>query len=492
MIALKDIAAATTVLNWTGPKDATVQAIVFDSRKAVEGTLFVAVKGTRADGHDFIDQVIAQGCTAIVTERELTAAGSTEGNVGVTQLVVPNTAKALGELAHAFYGNPSGQIVLVGVTGTNGKTTVTTLLHKLYMNLGYKTGLLSTVVNLIGNEEVPATHTTPDPVALNALLADMVEQGCTHCFMEVSSHAVDQHRIAGLQFAGGAFTNITHDHLDYHKTFKAYIEAKQRFFDGLPKDAFALTNADDRNGMIMVQNTKATVSTYAMKSHADYMVKVLENSFSGLVLTINGKEIWTRLIGDFNAYNLTTVFGISQLLGNDATEVLTVLSRLESVDGRFQFTQSQGGITAIVDYAHTPDALLNVLKTIENIRTRNEQVITVVGCGGDRDALKRPEMARIACEYSDKVVLTSDNPRTEDPQAILNEMEAGVEPHQFMKSLSILDREQAIKTAVSLAQPNDIVLIAGKGHEKYQEINGVKYPFDDFALVETYFTKLNK
>lgn len=486
MIRLDDIATATSVSSWQGPQDAAVSAIVFDSRKAVAGTLFVAIKGTKADGHDFIPQVLGQGCTAIVVSRETTVPA------GVTAITVPDTAKALGELAHAFYGNPSEQLILVGITGTNGKTTCTTLLHKLYTNLGYKAGLLSTVVNLIGEEQIPSTHTTPDPVALNALLADMVSQGCSHCFMEVSSHAVDQHRIAGLVFKGGAFTNITHDHLDYHVTFKAYIAAKKAFFDGLPKGAFALVNIDDRNGNIMVQNTKATVSTYAMKSHADFMVKVLENSFGGLVLTINGTEVWTRLIGDFNAYNLTAVFGITQLLGEDATEVLTVLSRLESVDGRFQFTQSTGGITAIVDYAHTPDALLNVLKTIENIRTRNEQVITVVGCGGDRDTLKRPEMAKIACELSDKVILTSDNPRTEDPKAILEDMEKGVEAQHFMKVLSILDRDQAIKTAVSLARPKDIILVAGKGHEKYQEINGVKHPFDDFQLVGEYFTKLNK
>lgn len=486
MKQLHDIATATAIEQWIGPKDTTVSAIVFDSRKAAPGTVFVAMKGTRSDGHDFLQQVMEQGCTAIVTDHVV------ETPANVTQLVVADTGKALGELAHAFYGNPSHDIVLVGITGTNGKTTCTTLLHRLYMNLGYKTGLLSTVVNKIGDEEVPSTHTTPDPVALNALLADMVAQGCSHCFMEVSSHAVSQHRIAGLRFTGGAFTNITHDHLDYHGTFKAYIQAKQGFFDGLEKTAFALTNADDKNGMIMVQNSKATISTYAMKSHADFMVKVLENGFGGLVLTINGTEVWTRLIGDFNAYNLVTVFGITQLLGEDKTEVLTVLSCLESVDGRFQFLRSKGGVTGIVDYAHTPDALLNVLKTIENIRTRNEQVITVVGCGGDRDALKRPEMARIACEYSDKVILTSDNPRSEDPQAILSEMETGVEAHQFMKVLSILDRDQAIKTAVSLAQPNDIILVAGKGHEKYQEIKGVKYPFDDFQLVETYFEKLNK
>jgi UDP-N-acetylmuramoyl-L-alanyl-D-glutamate--2,6-diaminopimelate ligase len=486
MIRLDDIATATAVTEWLGPRDVAVASIVFDSRKAGPDTLFVAIRGTQADGHNYLQQVLAQGCVAVVTDHIV------EMPEGVTQIVVPDTAKALGELAHAFYGSPSEQLTLVGITGTNGKTTCTTLLHRLYTQLGYKVGLLSTVVNKIGEEEIPSTHTTPNPVELNALLAEMVSLGCSHCFMEVSSHAVDQHRIAGLQFKVGAFTNITHDHLDYHKTFRAYIDAKKAFFDGLPKGACALTNADDKNGMVMVQNTKAAVSTYAMRSHADFMVKVLENSFSGLVLTINGTEVWTRLIGDFNAYNLVTIFGITQLLGDDATEVLTELSRLESVDGRFQFTQSSGGITAIVDYAHTPDALENVLKTIENIRTRNEQVITVVGCGGDRDALKRPEMARIACELSDKVILTSDNPRSEEPQAILDDMEKGVEPQHFMKVLSILDRDQAIKTAVSLAQPKDIILVAGKGHEKYQEIKGVKHPFDDFQLVATYFNKLNK
>jgi UDP-N-acetylmuramoyl-L-alanyl-D-glutamate--2,6-diaminopimelate ligase len=486
MKQLKELAQATIVAKWIGPTEVEIFALVADSRKAVSDTAFIAVKGTKVDAHDFIPQVIAQGCKCIVAEKEV------EVPHDVTLLVVPSSSKALGELAHAFYDFPSRDLTLVGITGTNGKTTTTTLLHKLYTQLGFKVGLISTVVNLIGEEKIPSTHTTPDPIALNALLADMVNEGCSHCFMEVSSHAVDQHRIAGLEFKGAAFTNITHDHLDYHGTFKAYIEAKKGFFDGLKKGAFALVNVDDKNGLVMVQNTKAKIATYAMKSHADFMVKVLENSFSGLLLTINGTELWTRLIGDFNAYNLATVFGISQLLGEDKTEVLTVLSKLESVDGRFQFTRSTAGITAIVDYAHTPDALENVLKTIENIRTRNEQVITVVGCGGDRDALKRPEMASIACEMSDKVILTSDNPRTEDPQSILSQMEAGVGAHQSMKVLSILDREQAIKTAVALAQPEDIILIAGKGHEKYQEINGVKHPFDDFEIVENYFTKLNK
>ncbi len=486
MIQLKEIAIATEVKSWIGNQEVTIHSLVADSRKAVQGTAFVAVKGTRVDGHSFLNQVIEQGCAVVVVETKYDLPAH------VTQLVVADTALALGELAHAFYGYPSRQIELVGITGTNGKTTTTTLLHHLYTKLGYKVGLLSTVVNLIGEEAIPSTHTTPDPISLNALLADMVAQGCSYCFMEVSSHAVSQHRIAGLEFKGAAFTNITHDHLDYHGTFKAYIEAKKAFFDGLPKSSFALVNTDDRNGMVMVQNTKAQVSTFALKTAADYKVKVLENSFNGLLLTINGTELWTRLIGDFNAYNLGLVYGVSQLLGSDRTEVLTVLSQLESVDGRFQFTQTKSGITAIVDYAHTPDALENVLKTIENIRTRNEQVITVVGCGGDRDALKRPEMAKIACDFSNRVILTSDNPRTEDPQAILEQMEAGVEAHQTQKVLSILDRKQAIKTAVSMASPGDIILVAGKGHEKYQEINGVKHPFDDYALVKEFLETMNK
>lgn len=488
MRALTDITKEVQVKQWVGPSadEQSVRALAMDSRQAASGSLFAAIRGTKVDAHDFVPQVVEQGCTVVLVDRPM------ELSEHVTQIVVENTAEALGFIAHAFYGYPSRDLKLVGITGTNGKTTTTTLLHKLYGKLGYKAGLLSTVVNLIGDEAVPATHTTPNPIELNRLLADMVAQGCSHCFMEVSSHAVSQHRITGLEFTGAAFTNITHDHLDYHGTFKAYIEAKKGFFDMLPKTAFALVNVDDKNGMVMVQNTKAKVATYALKSHADFMVKVLENSFSGLLLTVNGQECWTKLIGDFNAYNVATVFGISQLLGNEATEVLTILSSLDAVEGRFQFTQSKGKITAIVDYAHTPDALLNVLKTIENIRTRNEQVITVVGCGGDRDTTKRPEMARIACEMSNKIILTSDNPRTEDPAQILRDMEAGVEAHQTMKVLTIQDREQAIKTAVSLAQPGDILLIAGKGHEKYQEINGVKHPFDDFALVENYFDKLQK
>lgn len=483
---LSEITKATTVASWTGPVDARVSEIVSDSRLAKDGTLFVAVVGTKTDAHDFISQVIKQGCKAIVVSKPVNVPEH------VTCIVVADTSIALGELAHSFYDYPSHSLTLIGITGTNGKTTTTTLLHRLYTQLGYKVGLISTVVNLIGDEKIPATHTTPDPISLNKLMAEMVNQGCTYCFMEVSSHAVAQHRIAGLKFKVAAFTNITHDHLDYHGTFKAYIDAKKMFFDDLDKDAFALINADDKNGMVMVQNTPAKVSTFGLKTMADFKVKVLENSFGGLLLTLNGTELWTKLIGDFNAYNMVTIYGISQLLGSDTTEVLTILSNLESVDGRFQFVRSTTGITAIIDYAHTPDALENVLKTIENIRTRNEQVITVVGCGGDRDAAKRPEMARIACEFSDKVILTSDNPRTEDPSSIIKQMEQGVEAQHYMKVLSILERDQAIKTAVSMANPQDIILIAGKGHEKYQEINGVKHPFDDLEIVNDYLNKMMK
>lgn len=484
MKTVKELIASLSAVQVFGNLDASVRALTSDSRKAGAEVLFAALKGTKVDGHDFVAQVVAAGCDLVLVERQLDLPAS------VTQIVVADTAEALGVVAHAFYNHPSTQLTLVGVTGTNGKTTTTTLLFNLYRKLGYHVGLISTVVNRIGDEVIPSTHTTPDPIALNHLLAQMVESGCSYCFMEVSSHAVVQHRIAGLQFKGAAFTNITHDHLDYHGTFKEYIKAKKGFFDGLSKDAFALVNVDDKNGLIMTQNTAAKVSTYALKTAADFKVKVLENSFTGLLLTINGTELWSRLIGDFNAYNLALVYGVSQLLGSDSTEVLTVLSQLESVDGRFEFIR-HNNITSIVDYAHTPDALENVLTTIQSLRTRNESVITVVGCGGDRDAMKRPEMARIACDLSDKVILTSDNPRTEDPQAIINDMEKGVEAHQTRKVLSILDRKQAIKTAVSFAQPGDIILVAGKGHEKYQEINGVRHDFDDLAILNEFFNQLN-
>ena len=486
MKTLKDILSGVTVLSTNGSVDVNVNAIVFDSRKATEGTAFVAIKGTAVDGHSFIDGVIEKGCTVIIAEHEVKVPSN------VTLIVTDNSSKALALMATNFYNHPSEKLKLVGITGTNGKSTTTTLLFNLFMKLGYKSGLLSTVVNKIGSRDIPSTHTTPDPVALNELLNEMVEEGCTHCFMEVSSHAIHQHRISGLIFAGGVFTNITHDHLDYHATFKEYIRVKKSFFDELPSSAFALSNGDDKNGMVMMQNTKASKHTFALKSPADFKVKVLENQFSGLVLNLCGTEVWSKLIGDFNAYNLVTVYAVSELLGEEKLEILTALSALESVDGRFQYTTSNGGITAIVDYAHTPDALENVLKTISSIRTRNEDVYTVVGCGGDRDKLKRPTMAAIACELSDKVIITSDNPRSEDPNTIIEEMMVGVEGQHFKKTLSIVDREQAIKTAVSMAQKGDIILIAGKGHEKYQDIKGVKHHFDDMELVTELFNKLEK
>ena len=475
-----------TILKQSGSLDVQVSEIVFDSRNAKKGSAFVAVKGVSADGHDFIPKVIEAGCSVIISENEVDVPAN------VTLIITDNSSKALALMANNFYDEPSKKLKLVGVTGTNGKTTTTTLLFNLYTKLGYHCGLLSTVVNKIGDKNIPSTHTTPDPVSLNALLAQMVNEGCSHCFMEVSSHAIHQHRITGLSFVGGVFTNITHDHLDYHKTFAEYITVKKAFFDNLGKDAFALTNVDDKNGMVMLQNTAASKHSYSLKSPADFKVKVVENQFSGLVLNINGIEIWTRLIGDFNAYNLLAVYSVSQLLGEDSTEVLTAISTLESVEGRFQYFQSDTGIIAIVDYAHTPDALENVLKTIANIRTKNETVYTVIGCGGDRDKTKRPEMAAIACERSDKVILTSDNPRSEDPNTILDEMMDGVEGQYFKKTLSILDRAQAIKTAVSMAEKGDIILVAGKGHEKYQEIKGVKHDFDDMLITKDLFKKLEK
>lgn len=481
-----DIIKGLTILKQSGSLDVQVSEIVFDSRNANKCSVFVAVKGVIADGHDYIPKVIEAGCSVIVSENVVAVP------VNVTLIVTDNSSKALALMANNFYDEPSKKLKLVGVTGTNGKTTTTTLLFNLYTKLGYHCGLLSTVVNKIGNKNIPSTHTTPDPVSLNALLAQMVNEGCSHCFMEVSSHAIHQHRITGLSFVGGVFTNITHDHLDYHKTFAEYITVKKAFFDNLGKEAFALTNVDDKNGMVMLQNTAASKHSYSLKSPADFKVKVVENQFSGLVLNINGIEIWTRLIGDFNAYNLLAVYSVSQLLGEDSTEVLTAISTLESVEGRFQYFHSDTGITAIVDYAHTPDALENVLKTIANIRTKNETVYTVIGCGGDRDKTKRPEMAAIACERSDKVILTSDNPRSEDPNTILDEMMVGVEGHYFKKTLSIVDRAQAIKTAVSMAEKGDIILVAGKGHEKYQEIKGVKHDFDDMSITKDLFKKLEK
>lgn len=469
----------------SGKIDMDFKELSFDSRKANADSIFFAIKGFSADGHDFIQQVVKNGCKIIVCEKAIE-------NAEFTQILVEDSSFALGKCASNFYDNPSKKLKLVGITGTNGKTTTATLLHQLFSDLGYQVGLLSTVVNKIGQVDVLSTHTTPNPIELNKLLAEMLESGCQYCFMEVSSHAIVQQRIAGLEFKGAVFTNISHDHLDYHKTFAEYIKAKKMFFDNLSKEAFALTNIDDKNGLVMLQNCKAQKHTYALKTPSDYKARVIENQFTGLVLSINSTEIWTKLIGDFNAYNLLAVYATALLLHQDVLEVQTGLSKLNSVAGRFQFFQTRSGITAIVDYAHTPDALENVLKTIGNIRTKNETVYTVIGCGGDRDTSKRPKMAAIACELSDKVIITSDNPRSENPSSIIAEMMEGVEGQYFKKTLSIEDRAQAIKTAVSMAKKSDIILIAGKGHETYQEIQGVKHDFDDMKIVKELFEKLEK
>jgi len=439
------------------------------------------------DGHQFIDTAIEAGAKAIVCE-------TMPENIlsGVTYIQVENSNQALGLIAANFYDNPSSKLKLIGVTGTNGKTTTTSLLFDLFQKLGYKVGLISTVVYKIGEKEIKSTHTTPDAIRLNELFAQMVEEGCDFCFMEVSSHAIHQGRIEGIEFTGGVFTNITHDHLDYHHSFKEYLGVKKAFFDGLSKDAFAITNADDKNGRVMMQNTKAEVITVARKTEADYRVKVIENQFSGLQLTINGTEVWVKLIGDFNAYNLVSVYAVAKQLHEDELEILTQMSLLNNVEGRFEYIKTPGNVIAIVDYAHTPDALKNVLKTITNIRTGNEKVITVVGCGGDRDKTKRPLMANIACKLSDKVILTSDNPRTENPVTILEEMQAGVEPLDYKKTLTITDRKEAIKTASALAEENDIILVAGKGHENYQEINGERFPFDDLEILSETLKILDK
>jgi UDP-N-acetylmuramoyl-L-alanyl-D-glutamate--2,6-diaminopimelate ligase len=484
---LTNIFSGIAVESISGSMDISVEKIEFDSRRADSTSVFFAIKGTTTDGHTYLTQVIQNGCQVIVVQElpEFTIDNC-------TVILVKDTLIALALASANFYDNPSRKLKLVGVTGTNGKTTTATLLHKAFSNLGYACGLLSTVVNKIGSLDVPSTHTTPDPVQLNKLLAEMVDFGCEYVFMEVSSHAIHQERIGGLHFTGAIFSNITHDHLDYHKTFSEYIKVKKRFFDQLDSTAFALTNCDDKNGMIMFQNTKARKCTYALKSPADFKVKVLENQFSGMLLQINGKEVWTKLIGEFNAYNILAVYAVGILLDQDEQELLQVISSLESVSGRFQYIKSNSGITAIIDYAHTPDALENVLSTIAAIRNKDEKVFTIVGCGGDRDSAKRPEMARIACEMSHQVILTSDNPRTEDPQVILNQMMEGVPVGKLGITLSISDRAQAIKTAVAMAQPNDILLIAGKGHEKYQEIQGVKHDFDDFEVTKNMFDLIGK
>lgn len=471
---ITELLSGQLVKNIVGSADTEVTSVVFDSRRCVEGSVFFAVRGTQSDGHAFIENALANGAAAVVCE-----ALPEVCREGVTYVVVGNSAEALGAGASAFYGNPSHNLKLVGVTGTNGKTTIATLLYRLFSSAGYACGLLSTIENIVDGKVVPATHTTPDPVELNRLLSDMVAAGCTYAFMEVSSHAIDQRRISGLKFAGGIFTNLTHDHLDYHKTFVAYRDAKKRFFDDLSSDAFALTNLDDKNGTVMLQNTKARKFAYALKVAADFKGVVIENQFNGMLLRINGTEVFARLVGSFNASNLLAIYGAAVLLGLESEEALTILSSLKGADGRFEMVYSDKGVIGIVDYAHTPDALKNVLQTINEIRTHNEKLITIAGAGGNRDKTKRPEMAEVAVGLSDRLILTSDNPRNEDPNEIIAQMKAGVPPQYYNRVLSITDRREAIRTAVALAQKGDIILLAGKGHETYQEINGVKHHFDD-------------
>ncbi|WP_284651503.1 UDP-N-acetylmuramoyl-L-alanyl-D-glutamate--2,6-diaminopimelate ligase [Flavobacterium terrisoli] len=487
MIILKDILYKVAIEVVKGSTEMPINKIEFDSRKIQQDDVFVAIRGTVSDGHDFIEKAINLGAVAVVCDTlpEVIV-------TGVTYIQVKDTNSALAFLASNYYGNPSQNLKLVGITGTNGKTTIASLLFQLFKKAGYKVGLLSTVKIMVDDTEYKATHTTPDSLTINYFLAEMNAVGVEYCFMEVSSHGIHQKRTEGLTFAGGVFTNLSHDHLDYHPTFAEYRDVKKSFFDHLPKTAFALTNIDDKNGLVMMQNTYAKKLTYALKSYADYKAQILENQLSGLLLKINENEVWVRLIGTFNAYNLLAIFGTAVELGLDKLEVLRLLSELESVSGRFQFIVSNQNITAIVDYAHTPDALENVLSTINNIRTNNEKLITVVGCGGDRDKAKRPIMANIATTMSNQVIITSDNPRTEDPIDIIADMEKGVEPQNHKKTLSIVDRKQAIKTACQLAGPNDIILIAGKGHETYQEIQGVRHDFDDMKIVKELLEQLNK
>ncbi len=478
---LTDILQDIEILETFGDMNIEITSIEFDSRKAGEGSLFTAIKGTKTDGHKYLPDVEKSGAKAIVCEYLPASLDKS-----ITYIKVKNSSEAFGVMASNFFGNPSRKLKLVGVTGTNGKTTVTTLLYDLYTGLGYYAGLLSTIKIRIGEKTVGATHTTPDALQINKLLKQMVDEGCSHCFMEVSSHSIDQNRIAGLHFAGGVFTNITHDHLDYHKTFEEYLRVKKRFFDELHDTAFALSNIDDKNGRVMMQNTKAAVKTYSLSRPADFRAKIIESSFEGMQLVIDGEEFWTKLVGRFNVYNLLAVYASAILLGENKQEILTTLSTEGAVEGRFDFIRSQNNIYGIVDYAHTPDALKNVLDTINSIRTGNEELITVVGAGGDRDKAKRPVMAEVAAVKSSKVILTSDNPRSEDPEEIVRQMEKGVGGENYMKVFSIINRREAIKTACALAKPGDIILVAGKGHEKYQEIKGVRHHFDDKELIREF------
>ncbi len=487
MSVLKDILYKVAIEAVKGSTEIIINKMDFDSRKIESNDVFIAIRGTISDGHDYIEKAIQLGAVAIVCETfpEIIANG-------VTYIQVKDTNSALAIMAANYFGNPSQNLKLVGITGTNGKTTIASLLYQLFKKAGYKVGLLSTVKILVDDVEYKATHTTPDSITINQYLKEMIDAGVEYCFMEVSSHGIHQKRTEALHFAGGIFTNLSHDHLDYHPTFAEYRDVKKSFFDNLPKTAFALSNIDDKNGQVMLQNTVAKKCTYALKSYADYKTQILESQLSGLLLKINGHEVWVKLIGTFNAYNLLAIYGTAVELGLESLEVLRLMSELESVSGRFQYIVSTTNITAIVDYAHTPDALENVLKTINDIRTKNEQLITVVGCGGNRDKSKRPIMGGIAAELSDKAILTSDNPRNEEPEAIIDEMEQGVAPQNYKRILSITDRKQAIKTACQLAQPNDIILIAGKGHETYQEIKGIRHDFDDMKIVKELLDQLHK
>ena len=487
MKLLKDILYRVTINRVTGSTSVAINNIEFDSRKIKFNDVFVAIKGVLSDGHDYIEKATDLGALVIICEKIPDKIIN-----GITYVEVDNSNIALSVLAANYYGNPSDDIQLFGITGTNGKTTVATLLYKLFKKAGFKVGLLSTVKILIDNKEYKATHTTPDSLTINRYLKEMVDEGIEFCFMEVSSHGIDQMRTRNLNFKGAVFTNLSHDHLDYHKDFAAYRDVKKMFFDQLPKNAFALTNSDDKNGKYMLQNTKAKKYTYALKSIADYKSQVLENQFNGLLLKINGQELWVKLIGNFNAYNLLAIYAVADLLGLENLEILQLMSELESVDGRFQYVVSKNNITAIVDYAHTPDALKNILETINAIRSKNEDLITIIGCGGDRDVTKRPKMGNIAASLSSKVIFTSDNPRSENPATIIESMEKGVSGENFNKTLSIADRKQAIKTACQLAKNGDIILIAGKGHETYQEINGKRIDFDDYKIINELLIALKK
>ena len=487
MKVLKNLLYKVTIESIIGDTDRPVAALQFDSRNVGKNDVFIAIKGSVSDGHEFISKAISQGVAVVVCNKlPIELVGT------VTYVVVLNSSKAMAIMASNYYENPSENLKLIGVTGTNGKTTIATLLYELFKNTGYKVGLISTLKIMVGSKQYPTTHTTPDSLVINNYLNQMNLEGIDFCFMEVSSHGIHQFRTEGLNFAGGVFTNLSHDHLDYHETFSEYRDIKKSFFDRLPSTAFALVNGDDKNGSVMLQNSKAKQYTYALKSYADFRAQILESQLRGLLLKVNENELWVKLIGNFNAYNITAIYGVAELLGLKTTDTLRLISALDNVNGRFEYFISDTNITTIIDYAHTPDALKNVLETINSIRTKNETLITVVGCGGDRDKAKRPKMAHIASTLSTKVIFTSDNPRTEDPEKIIIEMEVGVEAQNFKKTMSISNRKQAIKTACQLAEPNDIILVAGKGHETYQDIGGVQVEFNDYEITEEFLKQLNK